>query len=330
MSPTKRPGLRYRAAMAQPAFSILTVVDRPEPYLAELIDSVTAQSFAEWELIVIDTSGDAQAVVEKYDDERIRLSHAATETYGAGINAAVELARGEIYTVVRAYHKLLPEFCARTHELLAQHPEVGVVTVDASGFTNDGTTTSTTFRGEGGVTTEPGFDHRVTLAEFVSGSVLYYSAAIRAEAWRTGGGYPTDVPTCEGLLLFGRMLARGIDIRVLPEPLAGYRVPEDPEIFPVYQNSVQVAFTRIGDLTTDPAVRSATHRTVSDIRFHQAMGRARAALATADSTTAREQVRLALRERRALKPAAIYAILTVAPGGLRLAQSAKNRLRALR
>lgn len=314
--------------MAQPVFSILTVVDGPQARLDELIDSVRAQTFAEWELIVVDGSGAAASLVEKYGDERIRLSQAETEGFGAGINQAAAVATGEIFTVVRAHHKLMPTFCERTHGLLREHSDVAVVAVDAVGFTDAGDTESTTFRSQGGVTTEPGFDHPVTLAEFVAGSVLYYSAAVRAAAWKAGGGYPADLPTVEGLMLFARILALGNDIRVLPETLAGYRVPEDPAMHQVYQDSFQLAFTRIGELTQDPAIRTTVRHKLRDIRFHQAMGRARAALSTSDSATARAQVRIALRQRFALKPAIIFAVLTVAPSGLRRAQSAKKALRS--
>ncbi|MFB8006969.1 glycosyltransferase family 2 protein [Nocardia sp. NPDC056000] len=313
--------------MTQPVFSILTVVDGPESPLIDLIESIREQTFPEWELIVVDESGTAQPVVDKYGDDRIRLAQSETPGFGAGVNQAAGLATGEIYTVVRANHKLMPTFCERTHGVLQAHPGVDVVAVDAVGFTEAGETTPTSFRSEGGVTAEPGVDHPVTLAEFVAGSVLYYSAAIRAAAWNAAGGYATDVPTVEGLLLFARMLAQGNDIRVLPEPLAGYRVPEDPAVFQVYQDSVQLAFTRIAELTDDPAVRSTALHKLSEIRFHQAMGRARQALSISDAKAARAQVRLALRERFSVKPAIIYTALTIAPSGLKLAQSAKKRLR---
>ncbi|MBL1076411.1 glycosyltransferase family 2 protein [Nocardia sp. 2] len=314
--------------MTHPVFSILTVVGGPEAGLSDLIDSVRAQSFGDWELIVVDFSGTARAVAEKYGDERIRLVHTDTPGFGDGVNLAVTLARGAVYTVVRPRHTLLPAFCERTFGLLEAHPEVDVVAVDAVGFDASGVRDTTTFRAQGGVTTEPGFDHAVTLAAFVAGSVLYYSAAIRSAAWRAGGGYPDDLPTVEGLLLFARMLAHGSDIRVLPETLAGYRVPEDPAVHRVYQDSVQLAFARIGELTDDPEVRRIAAGKARDIRFHQAMGRAREALARSDAAAARQQVGIALRQRFALKPAAVYAVLTIAPGGLRLAQSARNRLRA--
>ncbi|WP_169813102.1 glycosyltransferase family 2 protein [Nocardia jejuensis] len=314
--------------MAQPVFSILTVVEGAGARLGELIDSVRAQTFQEWELIVIDEIGGAQAVVEGYGDARIRVSRWESRGFGAGVNHAAASARGEIYTVVRAHHRLMPEFCERTVALLREHPEVDVVTVDAVGFTEDGGTSLRTFRSEGGVTAEPGFDHPVTLAEFVSGSVLYYSAAVRAATWHADGGYPVDLPTVEGLMLFARMLAQGKDIRVLPETLAGYPVPEDPAVHRVYQDSFQSAFTRIEELTDDPAVRAAVREKLRDIRFHQAMGKAREALSGSDAVSAREQVRLALRQRFALKPAIVFAALTVAPGGLRRAQSAKRALRS--
>ncbi|QLY28228.1 glycosyltransferase [Nocardia huaxiensis] len=313
--------------MSQPEFSILTVVEGPEPRLADLIESVREQGFDAWELIVADASGEAQVIADKYGDERIVVSRTDSHGFGAGINHAAAQARGQIYTVVRPHHKLMPTFCARTHQVLQEHSDTDVVAVDAAGFTDDGALGSTTFRRDGGITEEPGIGHRITLAEYVAGSVLYYTAAIRAAAWQSGGGYENDLPTVEGLMLFARMLAQGSVVRLIPEPLAGYRIPEEPGTHRIYQDSVQVAFTRIAELTDDPATRETALRKRGDIRFHQAMDRARSALASSDTTSARAQVRIALGERFALKPAAIYAALTVAPGALRLAQSAKTRLR---
>lgn len=47
-----------------------------------------------------------------------------------------------------------------------------------------------------------------------------------------------------------------------------------------------------------------------------------------DAPIARDQVRLALRERFALKPGLVSAALTIAMSGLRHAQAVKRRLRS--
>ena len=67
----------------------------------------------------------------------------------------------------------------------------------------------------------------MTLAEIVRGEVIYYTAAIRAEAWAVGKGYSCDTPKVEDLAMFMRMLAAGCDIRVMNERLARYRLREN-------------------------------------------------------------------------------------------------------
>ncbi|MFI5783608.1 glycosyltransferase family 2 protein [Nocardia sp. NPDC051570] len=311
-------------------FSIVSAAHGCEDHLAEAIDSVVAQTFTDWELIVVDNgmSDVVVQVVDRYaDDPRIQLLRNEYEGLAAAVNAAVTQARGEIFTVVHGNHTLLPEFCAHTYTALQNAPEADVIAVDAYRFTDDGVIVTDSYRQEGGVDVEPGVDHRVTLTEFVAGSVLYYSAAIRARAWQIGMGYPTDLPVVEEFMLSARMLAGGCDIRVLPERLAACRAVEDPAKFAIYEDNMQRALTDIATMSDDPAVRTAVDRKLREARFHQAMRRARAALAQENFAVAREQVRLALEQRRDLRPAVIYAALTVAPNGLRQIQRIKRSLR---
>ncbi|MRH89792.1 glycosyltransferase [Nocardia sp. SYP-A9097] len=321
--------------MSQPVFSILSAAHLAEPYLAEMIDSVVAQTMTEWELIVVDNgmSEEVVRIVGRYaDDPRIRLSRREFDGLGGGVDAAAGLARGRYFAVVHGDDVLLPDFCARTAELLDANPGVDVVGVEAFGFTDDHVTAPIGYRALAGVTVERGFDHRVTLEEVADGQVLYYTAAIRAQAWKIGVGYTCDTPQVEDLAMFIRMLAAGCDIRVLPEHLAGYRLhdqgpaPADRE---VYEDSVERVYELAGTLSDAANVQAAVDRTLRKVKFEHAVRRARESLLRSDTTTARDNARLALRQRRALRPMVIYAGLTVAPGILRRIHPMKQRISAL-
>ncbi|MEC3956287.1 glycosyltransferase family A protein [Nocardia sp. CDC153] len=316
--------------MNSPAFTIVCDTHGHEQYLREAIDSVVGQTDTDWELIVVDNgrSDEVARIVDTYaDDQRIRLLRTEYEGMAAAVNTAITHATGEIYTVVHGNHKLLPDFCAHTYAALQAAPEADVIAVDAYRFDDHGAIVTPSYRREGGVEVEPGVDHRITLEEFVNGSVIYYSAAIRARAWHKGEGYPADLPVVEEFVLSARMMTAGCDIRVLPELLAACRLVDDPAKFAVYEDNMQRALTDLAAATGDPAVRAAVDHKLRETRFHQAMGRARKALSESDTHTARTQVRLALQQRRALRPAVVYAALTIAPGSLRLAQQLKRRLR---
>ena len=134
--------------------------------------------------------------------------------------------------------------------------------------------------------------------------------------------------------MFLRMLAAGCDIRVLPEQLAGYRLHEDTARGvrydqAEYDDSLERAFANVAQPTNAPDVQQELDQRLRTIRYPQAMRRARTALQQSDTVTARQQVRLALQQRRAVKTAVIYAVLMVAPGLLGHVQAAKVKARGL-
>ena len=322
--------------VSQPVFSILTSAHQNEQYLTEMIDSVRSQTFDGWELIIVDGMSDETVrIVAGYgDDERIRLVRHVYQGLGSAVDAAAAVARGRYYAVVHGDDVLKPTFCERTHAVLDKNPGIDAVGVDAYAFLDDGQLQPPSFRQRSGVTSEPGIDHRVQLVDVIRGAALYYTAAIRVEAWKIGVGYTCDTPKVEDLAMFLRMLAAGCDIRVLPEQLAGYRLHEDTARGvrfdqEEYEDSVERAFAKVATLTNAPDVPKELDQRLRKLRYQRAMRRARTALQESDTVTARQQVRLALQQRRAGKPAVIYAVLLVAPGLLRHGQAAKLKVRGL-
>ena len=321
--------------LSQPLFSILTTAHEHEPYLTDLIDSVRSQTVDAWELVIVGTSEETQRIVSGYsDDGRIRLVRHAYQGLGNAVDAAAAAARGRYFAVVHGDDVLEPRFCERTDAVLAENPGIDAVGVDAYAFLDDGQLQPPSFRQRSGVTSEPGINHRVQLVEVIRGAALYYTAAIRAEAWKIGIGYTCDTPKVEDLAMFLRMLAAGCDVRVLPEQLAGYRLHDDTARGmrldqEDYEDSVERAFAKVATLTNAPDVLKALDQRLRRLRYQRAMRRARTALQASDTATARQQVRLALQQRRAAKPAAIYAVLVVAPGLLRHGQAAKHEVRGL-
>jgi glycosyltransferase involved in cell wall biosynthesis len=320
--------------MSQPTFSILSSAHETEAYTAELIDSVVAQTDPDWELIVVDNgmSDEIARIVGNYStDPRIRLVRQDYQGLDGGVDAAAAAARGSYYAVVHGDDALEPTFCARTRAILDADQGIDAVVVDAFPFKDDGTLGPRSFHQLAGVTTEPGVGHPITLAEVAGGRVLYYTAAIRAAAWKLGGGYTCDTPKVEDLAMFLRMLVAGCDIRVLPEQLARYRLHDnlpsgERADQDEYEESVVRAYAKVENLTADPEVRTALAQRLRILRYEQAMRLARRALLASDTSTARDQARRALQQRRSLRPAVIYAALTLAPGALRHVHQVKQRL----
>ena len=106
-----------------PETSVLTPAYNSESYLAETIDSVIAQSFKNWEMIIVDDCSDDETlnIARRYseNDERIRVI-ANTENAGTAQsrNRAIENARGRYIAFLDSDDVWLPEKLARQLEFM--------------------------------------------------------------------------------------------------------------------------------------------------------------------------------------------------------------------
>ena len=85
-----------------PAISVVIPLYNVEKYIAECLDSVLAQTFQDFEVIVVDdcSTDNSVAIVESYAEKfggRLKLPRMKKNTGGAGLpcNKGIELARGE-------------------------------------------------------------------------------------------------------------------------------------------------------------------------------------------------------------------------------------------
>ena len=319
-----------------PALSILSAAHDAEPHLAEMIESVLAQTVRDWELIVVDDgmSDEVVRIVDKYPDDRIRLLRQEYRGLAGAVDAAAAVARGAYYAVQAGDGRLSPTFCERIAAVLAEHPEIDVLCVDALPFTN-GEDRPPSFRQRCGITEEAGVEHRVGLVEVIRHSGLYTTAAVRASTWRAAGGFRGDAPPVDSLAMCLRILAAGYDLRVLPEQLGHYRVqPDNPDDAPpdwnTYDAGVQRAFGQLTTLTDDSQVLAEVHRTLRTHRYESALRMSREAQRNSDPGAARRHAWRALTLRPALRPALLWLVLRVAPGGLGRLKAAKGRLAGLR
>jgi glycosyltransferase involved in cell wall biosynthesis len=110
-------------------------------YLAEAIESVLAQTFANFELIVCDNAStdDTPAVSRRYTDPRFRyVRFEELVGQGGNWNRCVGLASGKYVALLHADDVYLPDFLAERVATLDRRPEVGLAfgavdIIDAAG-----------------------------------------------------------------------------------------------------------------------------------------------------------------------------------------------------
>ena len=280
----------------QPLFSFLCTAYKTEQYLPATINSVLAQTRADWELVVVDNgmSDEIAAIVLGYDDPRIRLVRQENRGAAGGVDAAAESATGRYLSVLDSDDQLMPEYCARTAAVFERHPGADVVGIDAfvfderDGDERDGQDQIRSYRQYVGITTPADPEHAVTLVEVIRGELIYYTAAIRAEAWWKGGGYTCDTPRVGELALYIRLLVAGCEIRVLDDRLARYRLrsnsfSRDPAEVEAFENQSEQCLVRAAAQSVDPRMPQALDVALRRLRFNQAMRKARAALLKGDT-----------------------------------------------
>lgn len=91
-----------------------------EVYIRESIDSVLAQSFSDFELIVVDDgSTDATAaIVESYTDSRIRLIRQPNQGVSVARNTGLEAARGSFISFLDSDDLYYPDFLKTLYYLM--------------------------------------------------------------------------------------------------------------------------------------------------------------------------------------------------------------------
>lgn len=124
-------------------------------YLREAVESVLAQTFEDWELLVIDngSTDGSQDVLRSFGDRRVRLYlHDTNIAVSKRFNEAVRLANGELITFLYSDDMFLPtKLALQVAELDRLGPEFGVVNARSLHFTGDDRWEAAVFRETGKV-----------------------------------------------------------------------------------------------------------------------------------------------------------------------------------
>ena len=120
-------------AAPAPLVSIVLPVYDQAYLVEEAIEGVLSQTYANWELIVLDdgSNDDLEHRVRQYLDEpRVLFLRQPNQRLPAALNHALDYARGELLTWTSADNIMLPTQLGRLVEELAAHPNVGLVYSD--------------------------------------------------------------------------------------------------------------------------------------------------------------------------------------------------------
>lgn len=203
-----------------PKCSIITPVYNGERFIARSIESVLAQTYPRWELVVInDGSTDSTArIVAGFTDPRITTIHQDNRGLAAARNAGIQAARGDYLAFLDADDLWAPQFMERCLQVLGERQDiVGVYT--GNYFIDEADTVL------------PRTSLRVVKPEALYGELLRggffppHTVLIRSDVVRQLGMFDTGLAGrgTEDWDLWLRV-ARQYRMEAMPELLAYYRV----------------------------------------------------------------------------------------------------------
>ncbi len=204
--------------MHPPRVTVLMSVHNGGRWLRAAMDSVLAQTWADFEFLILDdaSTDDSVAQIEAVHDERIRLIR-LPENVGLtrSLNCGLHAARGEFIARQDSDDISAPERLAKQIACLDRHPEVAVVGAQARLIDAEGRS-----RGDRDLPLEPA---SIRWLSVLDNPVIHTAAAFRTRIIREElGGYDESFPCCQDYDLWARVLARR-EVRNLPERLVQVR-----------------------------------------------------------------------------------------------------------
>jgi glycosyltransferase involved in cell wall biosynthesis len=115
----------------RPKVSALVVTYNHGRYIAEALDSIYAQTYGDYEVIVVDdgSADDTADLMGRWP--RALYHYQRNQGPNAALNQALDLARGEYVAFLAADDTWMPDRLARQVPILEERPEVGLVYGDA-------------------------------------------------------------------------------------------------------------------------------------------------------------------------------------------------------
>jgi glycosyltransferase involved in cell wall biosynthesis len=118
-----------------PAVTVVIPAYNSAQYISQTLDSIEAQSFSDYEVIVVnDGSSDSDQLEQALRSHPLEVTYLSQENKGvsAARNAAIQIARGEFYVQLDADDQLKPNYLEAQLEILKNNPDVVLVYPNAT------------------------------------------------------------------------------------------------------------------------------------------------------------------------------------------------------
>ena len=167
--------------MNSPVVSVVIPCYNQAQYLKECLDSVMAQTFQDFEIIVVDdgsTQKDSDKIFQKLKYPKTTIIHQKNKGVVAARNAGILVAKGKYILPLDADDKIAPIVLEKSVSILQKKPEVGIVGGQTECF---------------GAKTGPFDIPAYSFPEILVKNSLVVSCMFRRSDWEKVGGYNSNM-----------------------------------------------------------------------------------------------------------------------------------------
>ena len=230
----QRMRVEARSFVSPPLVSILTpVFDTPVPWLREAVDSVLAQVYENWELLLIDDGSTAADLLGALPalaarDRRIRLVRLEShQGISPALNKGLDVAEGQWLTFLDHDDVLEPDALFQNVRLLQENPGLDLIYSDEDKLTDEG------------------FDSPILKPDwspdfFLSCNYLCHMIFLRRDLVRAVGGFRQEFDGSQDYDLLLRISERTKRIHHIPRVLYHWRRSESSSASDVRQKPGQL------------------------------------------------------------------------------------------
>jgi glycosyltransferase involved in cell wall biosynthesis len=201
-----------------PAVTVLMSVYNGGPLLAQAVDSILAQSFTDFECLIIDDGSTDGAVelLRAIGDPRLRLvRNPCNVGLTASLNRGIDLARAPLIARMDADDISMPNRLERQVEVFRLRPALGLLgswaeLIDITGR-------------KAGQIRLPVEHQEIARAILRDNVFVHPSVMARTHVLREVGGYPVDFAVAQDYAMWLRIVLR-YEVANLPEVLVQYRI----------------------------------------------------------------------------------------------------------
>ena len=196
-----------------PKVSVIIPCYNQAQYLDESIDSVLAQTFQDFEIIVVDDGSDdktSMKILNNYKKPKTKLIRTSNQGPSCARNTGIKIATGDYIFPLDADDRIEDSYLEKAVNMLDKHPEIGIVYCEAELFGKQ--------------------SGKWDLKEYAFPDILLHNcifctAMFRKSDWAKVGGYKKEMNiNIEDWEFWLSLIEQGLEVYRIPEVLFYYRI----------------------------------------------------------------------------------------------------------